>query len=177
MTLSYQRLSPESAPDILACQTVLEQAPDYYLTIQGKLPDPDAARRDLLEIPPGKSLRDKHSFLIFNPLKPAGVMDIVQGYPSGEIAFIGLLLFTEGNQSKGYGREALNFAKSLARSWNCSHIHISVISTNIRAQSFWQREGFGEIGRKQNHRFLGESVIMEILTTEEAALQPLSTSG
>jgi len=161
VALSYQRLSPDSAADAQAYQSVFEQAPGYFLSVEGRFPAGDAAKLDLLELPPGKSLDDKHSFLIMQATEPVGCMEIVQGYPAPAVAYIGLLLFAEPRQGQGLGREALTFAESLARTWSCSHLRLAVISTNVRAFDFWRREGFEEIERKTNSRFTGEAVVMQ----------------
>ena len=161
MALSYQRLSPHNESDVRSYQAVLEQAPGYYLTVEGQLPESDAARKDLNLLPEGKSLEDKHSVLIQYRAETVGCMDIVRGYPSATTAFIGLLLFTESHQGRGLGAGVLEYVRSLALSWGCTHLRIAVISTNVRAFGFWRREGFIEIKRGKNNRFTGESVVME----------------
>ena len=88
-------------------------------------------------------------------------MDLVRGYPTETTAYIGLLLFSESHQGRGLGAQVLAYVRSLAQSWGCRHLRIAVISTNVRAFGFWQREGFEEIEKAKNSRFIGESVVME----------------
>lgn len=101
--LTYQRLSPTSQTDIDAMQSVLEQAPSYYLTVEGQLPRYDTARKELLELPNGRTLADKHSFLVVRGVEAVGVIDLIANYPSEQVAFLGLLLFGEMVQGRGYG--------------------------------------------------------------------------
>ncbi|MGJ8670323.1 MAG: GNAT family N-acetyltransferase [Oceanococcus sp.] len=161
MALSYQRLAPEKESDIRAYQVVLEQAPNYYLTVEGHLPESDTAKKDLLLLPEGKGIEDKYSFLILDRAEAVGCMDILRGYPFETTAYIGLLLLAESHQGRGLGAQTLAYVRSLVQSWGCTHLRIAVISTNVRAFGFWQREGFGEIERGSNSRFIGESVVME----------------
>jgi GNAT superfamily N-acetyltransferase len=151
--LTYQRLSPTSQTDIDTMQSVLGQAPSYYLTVEGQSPGYDTARKELLELPHGKTLADKHSFLIVRGVEAVGVIDLIVNYPSEQVAFLGLFLFAELDQGRGYGAEALGFVKALVSDWECSRLRIAVITTNERALEFWQREGFSEIERKPNSRF------------------------
>ncbi len=170
MALSYQRLTPENKAHVRAYQDVLEQAPGYYLAVEGRLPASDAAEEDLNLFPKGKTLEDKFSYLILDQSEGVGCLDVVRGYPLETTAFIGLLLFSEPKQGCGLGANALAYVRSLALSWGCEYLRIAVISTNIRAFKFWQREGFVEVERKKNARFLGESVVMEATLSAVSAV-------
>ena len=49
----------------------------------------------------------------------------------------------------------------MARKWGYRVAQLGVISTNPRAQAFWQREGFDEIRRTVNPRFSGDVIVMQ----------------
>jgi RimJ/RimL family protein N-acetyltransferase len=90
-----------------------------------------------------------------------GCVDVIRSYPTDDCAWIGLLLFSEMHQSRGYGKTALALVVAMAHEWGCSRVQLAAISTNSRAFAFWQRGGFKEAYRTISQRFIGEVVVME----------------
>lgn len=92
-TPTLRRIDRQSSNDIERLQAVLEDAPGYSLAVEGKLPAPSAAMELLGPLPPGKNHSDKFVFEISYDVEAVGCIEMVRGYPEGDIAFIGLLLF------------------------------------------------------------------------------------
>ncbi len=90
-----------------------------------------------------------------------GFVDVCKGYPEVHIAYIGLLIFAEKYQGRGFGREALEHIHTLARSWGCRTIRAAVIENNMCALTFWKKEGFGQLYRKTIKGYIGDTIIME----------------
>jgi ribosomal protein S18 acetylase RimI-like enzyme len=90
-----------------------------------------------------------------------GCLDIVRGHPEPHIAFLGLLLFAEEHQGRGYGRLALRHIRGLVGERDCTALRLAVIETNVRAQRFWRREGFDELYRQRTTQYTGAAVFME----------------
>lgn len=160
-TLTYRRFDAAERSDAEALQRLLEAAPSYSLIVQGTLPSPTAGEELLSELPPGKTADDKLVLGIFQGDELVGCADLFRGYPASEFAYIGLLLFSESDQRRGFGTEALSHIEALAASWGCRLLRIGVIETNLPALSFWRRAGFREVARKAIAGFTGEAIIMD----------------
>jgi GNAT superfamily N-acetyltransferase len=161
MELQYHRLSPESESDVNNLQTILSAAPGYHFLLEGKLPNPDVALKELKEVPPGKSECDKYFYGIQLSNKYIGCFDLVRNYPDFKTAFIGLLLLIESEQNKSYGVQVLQFIKSLAMQWGCTSLRLGVIEKNQRALAFWKREGFLELYIQPSKQFSCNVIVME----------------
>ena len=90
-----------------------------------------------------------------------GCSDVIRAYPDDDCMWIGLLLLSEAHQRRGYGKATLGLLLDMARKWGYRVAQLGVISTNPRAQAFWQREGFDEIRRTVNPRFSGDVIVMQ----------------
>jgi len=159
--LTLHLIDRESSRDVARLQAVLEGAPGYSLTVEGKLPPPTAAIETLDALPPGKDHTDKFVYEITQDADAIGCIELVRGYPQADIAFIGLLLFRESSQGQGLGPEVLRLAEAIGAGWQCRALRIAVLDTNPRAFRFWEREGFIELLRKPAMDFAGQAIVME----------------
>jgi GNAT superfamily N-acetyltransferase len=159
--LDYRPLEADKCEDISAVFTLFEQASGYSLLVEGHLPTLEDAREALGETPPGKELKDKFFGGYWKDGVLVGCMDLVRGYPDPEVAYLGLLLFSETHQGLGLGVQALEHIANLSRSWGCAMLRLAVIDKNLRAHAFWQREGFSELYRKPTSKYTGDAIVMQ----------------
>jgi GNAT superfamily N-acetyltransferase len=160
-TPALRLIDRQLTSDIDRLQAVLEGAPGYSLAVEGRLPTPNAAIEVLDALPPGKGHSDKFVYEIAHDSEAVGCLEMVRGYPEADIAFIGLLLFQEGAQRRGFGPQVLRLAEGIGTGWQCRALRIAVIDTNPRAFNFWKREGFVELLRKPAMDFAGQAIVME----------------
>jgi diamine N-acetyltransferase len=161
MEFQYHRLSPESEKDVKILQTIYMAAPGYFLLLEGMLPESDAALKELKEVPPGKSERDKFFYGVQLSGKYIGCFDLIRNYPDSKTAFIGLLLLIESEQNKSYGVQVLQYIISLAKQWGCTSLRLGVIEKNQGALAFWKREGFIELNKKPSEQYFCNVILME----------------
>ncbi|MBF7688830.1 GNAT family N-acetyltransferase [Acinetobacter sp. EC24] len=159
--LSYHQLFSENSADIAQLQSVYNASTDYFQIVLGKLPNNDAIDQDLLAVPQGCSLDAKFFYGIYEKTQMIGCLDLIRGYPNENTIFIGLLLFITARQGLGYGPQALEFVIQKAIQWNCPQLRIAIVQSNIKAISFWLREGFVEIYRKDSQEFIAPIIVME----------------
>jgi ribosomal protein S18 acetylase RimI-like enzyme len=133
----------EHVPQLQGC---LSGAADYFIRTERALPRSDAAER-LVSESEGDDLRRVFA-LVPNAGGPAvGVLDLYLHHPEPGTAHVGLLLFREACQGLGYGREVtLALEHALARA-GFTTLRLSVGDENPGARLFWERLGFGEVGR------------------------------
>jgi GNAT superfamily N-acetyltransferase len=135
-------LISESASDCANILRVFIEAPSYTELVEGRSP----------------STEDVTDFFFG---KPAGT-DAAQKSVFGFFAiWIGLMLLTEADQGRGFGKAALKLLIEMAGDWGYRAAQLAVVSTNPRAYAFWQREGFEEIRRASSPRFTGDLIVMQ----------------
>ena len=161
MDLNYRLMRADSEADQQALFELLKQAEAYSLLVEGVLPSFDDAIEDLSDLPPGKSAEDKFFFGIHHSDRLVGCADLIRAYPDPDIAYLGLMLFAETSQGKGYGKLALAYLSREAFAWGCRRMRLGVVETNAAGLRFWQREGFSEIYRKTVEGFTGDVIVMQ----------------
>ena len=137
------RATGKHAAQIQAC---FEGAPDYFARTEGKLPGPDAAIQLLADA----EIDDHRKVFVLVPHVggPAvGVLDLHLEYPEPGTAQIGLLLFREACQGLGYGKETTAALEDALVRCGYRTLRLSVGDENPEARAFWERIGFGEVGR------------------------------
>ncbi len=159
--LDFRLFRPGSMEDTATLLGLFEQAREYFLLVEGKLPTFEYALDDLSALPPGKQLQEKCYGSYWKDGALVGCMEIVRGYPEPDIAYLGLLLFGQTQQGRGYGVVAMSHVSALARSWGCTKLRLAVIDKNARGLRFWQRQGFVELYRKPKSEFTGDAIVMQ----------------
>ena len=99
-------------------------------------------------LPPAVHLRDKHVLGIYLDQKMIGLADVVCGYPSRDVAYLGLLLLAETHQRRSFGTLAFHGIKSLAREWHCTRLRLAVVESNSAVVPFWEALGFVPTGER-----------------------------
>ncbi|MDF3832878.1 GNAT family N-acetyltransferase [Cupriavidus basilensis] len=158
--LTIRTLTPDSASDAAQVLRVFMEAPSYSHLVEGRAPSNADVDDFFNSMPAGKEAADKFTIGLCVGTDMVGCADVIRAYPTSDCAFIGLLIFSEAHQSRGYGRTALRLIEEMTRGWGCTMIRLAVISTNPRAFAFWQREGFDILYRTSNPRFTGDVIVM-----------------
>ncbi len=159
--LRYRFLDGACPEAFRALQAVHDAAPAYSQVVFGRLPDGTEAGETFTSTPPGFPLEQKFVLGIYLEDELMGVAELLKGYPEGDIAYIGLLLFKESHQKQGLGSLALNHITELACQWGCTAIRIAVIASNGEALGFWLRHGFSELFRKNIPGVTAEAIVMQ----------------
>lgn len=121
------------------CQTCTE----YFYLETGKAPTLDDAGNILTELPPNKTLSDKHVLGLYNEKTTLiGLIDIVEAYPDAKTWFLGLLLVDMKYREKGLGKDFFQVVCKCAYECGAGFIKIGVIADNHGAQVFWPKLGF-----------------------------------
>ncbi|QDW50008.1 GNAT family N-acetyltransferase [Burkholderia sp. KBS0801] len=159
--LTIRAITRDSASDLADVLRVFMEAPSYTVLVEGRPPsnaDVDDFFNGMLA---GKVATDKFTIGFYVDTDMVGCADVIRSHPANDCAFIGLLLFSQAHQGRGYGKIALNVIEEMARGWNCSKMQLASISTNPRAFAFWHREGFEVMYRTSIPRFIGDVIVME----------------
>ncbi len=104
---------------------------------------------DMNALPPNKSYGDKYYIGFFEGDSLVANMDLILGYPTDEIAFIGLFMTNIQYQNKGVGSNIIGDACIYLKQSGYKKVRIAVDKGNPQSNSFWQKNGFYIISEKE----------------------------
>lgn len=102
---------------------------------------------DRTKLPHGTSLFDNHFVGYFDKGKLVAVLDLLEGYPSEETAFIGLFILDKAYQGRGIGSQLIvELLENITQRFDA--IRLGYVTTNVPAKRFWQKQGFVPTGER-----------------------------
>lgn len=144
---SIRRLTGKDEPKL---QDLCERCFEFSLMSDGKMPDKNAGYEILNDLPPGKELKDKHVFGVFdkNSILIA-VIDMVKDFKVQGEWTIGLLMIDPKERGKSLGTKIHCLIKDWVAAKGGSSLRIGVIEENYRGLNFWIKLGYKELFRKK----------------------------
>lgn len=97
---------------------------------------------DMKATPPGLDLTAKYYFGFFNNQELIAVMDLIDGYPKEEIAYIGFFMMSKHYQGKQLGTAIINEVVAYLRSIGKTAIRLAIDKGNPQSTYFWKKNGF-----------------------------------
>lgn len=139
--------------DVDALQSLLESVPEYTQRFAGRLPAPGDAARVLAGRPETVAPVDKIGFGIWAGSELIAFADLLRGYPSEDVAYIGLLIVRADHQGIGAGRAFHAAVLDHVRGWpGIRTLRLSVVDTNAAANPFWRALGYAPTGQSAPYR-------------------------
>lgn len=140
---------PLTEEDIPAMLALSEGNPLFY---QHCPPPPTAEglAADLTALPPGKSLADKHFLGFWREDRLAAVLDLIDGYPAADTAWIGLFMTARETQGKGEGTALIECLLRRLEERGFARVGLAYAKGNPQSQAFWQKNGFTPTGREKD---------------------------
>ena len=112
---------------------------------------------DMEALPPNKSYDDKYYIGFFEDNTLVANMDLILGYPTEDIAFIGLLMTNVLYQNKGVGSQIVRDVCTYLKLLGYKKVRIGVDKENPQSNSFWNKNGFCSIA--ENEYYVMELVL------------------
>ena len=103
---------------------------------------------DMKALPPNKGYDDKYYIGFFEKDSLSANMDLILGYPTDEMAFIGLFMTNVHHQNKGVGSNIINDVCNYLKQLGYKKVRIGVDKENPQSNSFWKKNGFYIISTK-----------------------------
>lgn len=147
--------------DLEAVLTLCKGNPLYY-----KHCPPDASiegiKADMTALPNGKGYEDKYFIGFYDGDTPIAVMDLIDGYPDANTAFIGFFMIAREYQGKGIGSAVIqDVCRYLSKDF--THIRLGYVSTNEQSKHFWLKNGFLPTGTKVRQELYEVTVLQKEL--------------
>jgi len=102
----------------------------------------ESIAEDIVALPSGKTHSDKYYVGYFDNNKLIAVLDLIDGYPENDVAFIGFFMTDIHLQKKGLGSEII--AELLDCIWDngFQSARLAWVKGNPQAEHFWRKNGF-----------------------------------
>ena len=104
---------------------------------------------DMEALPPHKTYDDKYYIGFFDNNILVAYMDLILGFPTQEVAFIGLLMTNALYQNRGVGSGIVRDVCTYLRELGYKKVRIGVDKENPQSYSFWYKNGFRIISEKE----------------------------
>ena len=105
-------------------------------------PTKEQILNDLHIAPPNTSLTDKYYVGFYDSNTLVAVMDLIDGYPNTETAFIGFFMMNAEYQGKQIGTAIVNDVAEYLKSIDKVSVRLAIDKDNPQSNHFWKKNGF-----------------------------------
>ena len=115
--------------------------PQFYLYTEAR-PTQEGILSDMKATPPGIDLSDKYYIGFFEAGEMAAVMDLIDGYPETDTAFIGFFMMNMKYQGRQIGTSIITEAADYLKKIGFHKIRLAIDKDNPQSRHFWKKNGF-----------------------------------
>jgi hypothetical protein len=119
----------------------------YFSCVQDHPVTYEEAVSDVTALPPNTKYRQKFYIGFYKNQELEAIMDYIEGYPSGKIAYIGLFMINGNKRRCGIGSGIICPFLNAAKKNQYEKVRLGCISENIQGYQFWDSMGFKEVDR------------------------------
>ena len=135
---SIRLLDDSDVDDILE---LCRQNTLFYEYTEAK-PSKEQIQNDMRITPPGIPQEKKYFIGFFENETLVAVMDLIDGYPKPETAYIGFFMMNRKYQGKGIGSAIIRESAAYLGSIGKTAIRLAIDKGNPQSTHFWQKNGF-----------------------------------
>ncbi|HEL2056074.1 TPA: GNAT family N-acetyltransferase [Streptococcus suis] len=123
----------------------LYQTNPLYFEHFPPLPSLESLANDRVDCPPGKSLSDKYFLGFWEHNRLVAILDLIDGYPTVEIAYMGLFMVDANLSGQGLG--SMIMAELLPQlATRFKKFRLGYVESNPQSSHFWAKLGFFPTG-------------------------------
>lgn len=115
--------------------------PQYFLYSEAEATR-EQVLSDMQVAPPGIDASHKHFVGFFEGPKLIAVMDVIEGYPTANIAYLGLFMLCKHLQGKGLGTFIVHEAEEHLQTLGFHSVRLAIDANNPQSTHFWQKNGY-----------------------------------
>ncbi|MBR4434734.1 MAG: GNAT family N-acetyltransferase [Clostridia bacterium] len=108
-------------------------------------PTKEQVLNDMSITPPGISVQDKYYIGFFQDDDLIAVMDLIDGYPKPDVAFIGFFMMKKALQGRRIGSSVIKECAAYLKTVGISAIRLGSDKANPQSTNFWKKNGFSVI--------------------------------
>ena len=125
---------------------------DQYFRYCGGSTTPERVRQDLTLCPPGTTPAQKHYVGFFDADTLVAVMDLIDGYPDADTAFIGFFMMNKDLQGQGAGTAIVREVLAALRALGYTAVRLGIDKENPQSNHFWRKNGFAVLREAAQER-------------------------
>ena len=100
---------------------------------------------DLHITPPGIDINDKYYVGFYDNDELVAIMDLIDGYPEKDIAFIGFFMMNANRQGSGRGSALIDGLFAYLKDIGKTEVQLGIDADNPQSTHFWKKNGFETI--------------------------------
>lgn len=127
--------------DAAAMAALAASNPQFYRYYSGK-PTPEAMRADLRLLPPDTDPAQKHYVGFYEEGALVALLDLIDGYPDADTAYLGFFMLDGGRQGRGIGTALYREIEDCLRAAGKQRIRLAINKGNPQSTRFWAKQGF-----------------------------------
>ena len=137
---TVRELTPADVPAVLR----LMQGNTLYFRYCGgdAVPTEQSILRDMSIVPGKKTLEDKYYVGFFRDETLAAIMDLIDGYPEEDIAFVGFFMMNISQQGTGEGTRIISRLCQTLKAMGIGRVRLGIDKGNPQSTHFWKKNGF-----------------------------------
>ena len=105
-------------------------------------PTKEQVYHDMHLLPSGMDVSDKYYFGLYNGPDLVAIMDIIDGFPTENIAYLGFFMMNQKYQGQHVGSAIINEAARYLKGIGKNIIRLVIDKSNPQSTHFWSRNGF-----------------------------------
>lgn len=113
-----------------------------YYEYCGKEISIELIENDLEITPPGIPIEQKYYIGFFDNSKLVAIMDLIEGYPDCDYAYIGFFMMNYELQGRGIGSIIISEALEYLHEQSFQKAQLGIDKNNPQSNHFWRKNGF-----------------------------------
>lgn len=113
-----------------------------YYAYCGKDISRELIENDLRALPPETPVERKHYVGFFDGSTLVAIMDLIEGYPTEDDAFIGFFMMNRALQGAGAGSGIVSEVLTYLAGQGCRKCMLGIDKDNPQSNHFWRKNGF-----------------------------------
>lgn len=142
-----RKLREDDAP---TCWQMLRRQELFYL-YHPPMVTVESILADMRALPPGKGVEDKYFVGFYQDDTLVAILDLIDGYPRPDVAFIGFFAVNPSLQGCGVGSKVITRCASFLKENGVKRIRLGVDAANPQSNTFWRKNGFTPIGEESSY--------------------------
>lgn len=137
---AVRELTPADVPTVLR----LMQGNTLYFRYCGgdAVPSEQSILRDMSIVPGKKTMEDKYYVGFYRGETLAAMMDLIDGYPEDDIAFVGFFMMDISLQGAGEGTKIISRLCAELKNQGFGRVRLGIDKGNPQSTHFWRKNGF-----------------------------------
>ena len=127
--------------DVETLVEICKQNTVFYEYTEAR-PTKENILNDMKATPPGITMDDKYYFGFFYDRELIAIMDLIDGYPKAEIAYIGFFMMNPQYQGKQIGTAIIDEVIDYLLSTGKTSVRLAIDKGNPQSTHFWKKNGF-----------------------------------